>query len=61
MSPESQHAFNEISGLPVPQGSSGPPGTAPASRKQEYLKLKGLTAEERVAAVGIKNPYAPFL
>ena len=32
-----------------------------ARAKQEYLKLKGLTAEERVAAVGIKNPYAPFL
>ena len=32
-----------------------------ALAKQEYLKLKGLTAEERVAAVGIKNPYAQFL
>ena len=32
-----------------------------ALAKQEYLKLKVLTAEERVAVVGIKNPYAPFL
>ena len=32
-----------------------------ARAKVEYLKLKALTAEERVAAVGIKNPYAPFL
>ncbi len=32
-----------------------------ALAKEEYLKLKVLTPEERVAQVGIKNPYAPFL
>ena len=32
-----------------------------ALAKAEYLKLKELSAEERVAAVGVKNPYAQFL
>lgn len=32
-----------------------------ARAKEEYLKLKAMTAEERVVAVGMKNPYAQFL
>merc|ERR1719201_952647 len=32
-----------------------------ALAKQEYLKLKAMTAEERVVFVGMKNPYAQFL
>ncbi|QDZ24090.1 high mobility group protein [Chloropicon primus] len=32
-----------------------------AMAKEEYLKLKAMTAEERVVAVGMKNPYAHCL
>merc|ERR1719201_2516911 len=32
-----------------------------ARAKEEYLKLKAMTAEERVVFVGMKNPYAQFL
>lgn len=32
-----------------------------ALAKEEYLRLKALTPEERVAEVGMKNPYSKFL
>lgn len=32
-----------------------------ALAKEEYLKLKALTAEERLAKVGIVNPYSKYL